>query len=166
MDELHLSANLRTMSYKQICPCRFCGDSFSPQGHYGHETFCDENPHQGVPYDQQEALGVGPGAEDPDPPTGEERSRAGESDDGLPPVQMLSREKKPREAPSECPLCGGEAMDASEALDAYREAVETPHPRAIRAYRLADHACEEPDCAALWGDEFPEPVPMQVVVQQ
>lgn len=148
------------MSPKQICECRFCGDRFTPQGHYSHEQYCDENPNYGIPYDRQEALGLEPGASSDDV----DGSRRDEPE-GLPPTETIGPNKKARDEPPSCPLCGGEAMDASEARRAYQEAADRPHPKALKAYQLADHTCSNPNCAALWGEKYPEPVPMVAVME-
>jgi hypothetical protein len=66
---------------------------------------------------------------------------------------------------SECPLCGhDEVLPADEAKTAYVEAVETPNPKAVLGYEIADHACQNPKCAALWGEKYHEPLPMEEVI--
>lgn len=147
----------------------------TPQGHGNHETNCDENPNPGVPYDFQIEQGLleidmgGPADRNPDP----DQSVENRSDGTLPPRETTARVK---EVPStqtstdggtdECPICGHEdTMDAENALSEYISVVEHPHPKAVLAYRLADKCCNNPTCAALWGDEYHEPIPMGEVLQ-
>lgn len=41
----------------RVCECEFCGrDDLSPQGLRGHQQWCDENPHPGVPPAKLEEL--------------------------------------------------------------------------------------------------------------
>lgn len=149
------------MTPKRVCECRFCGNRYTPQGRYSHEQFCDRNPHYGVPFDRQESLGLEPGASDSNELEG---SRDEPEPEGLPPVETIAAEKKPRSARNECPLCGSEALDADEARRSYQEAADQPNRRALKAYQIAEQTCANPACAALWGGEFPEPVPMLAVM--
>jgi hypothetical protein len=55
-------------------------------------------------------------------------------------------------------------MDAADAKEAYIDAVAHPNPRAVLAYELAEHSCQNPDCAALWGPKYDEALPIDKVV--
>lgn len=164
------------MSSKRVCACRWEGcdrDDLTPQGVRSHETHCDANPNPGVPFEKQRELGLLEGTEgatapdgDPDP----DQSVA-EPPDGLPPVETLAPGKSPPKAESEpsrgpCDLCGCEdVLEASDARERYIASVARPDSRAVLAYELARWACQNPECAALWGGEFDEPVPMEVAIR-
>jgi len=161
----------------RVCECRFCGkDDLTPQGHPSHETWCDENPNPGIPYDKQEELDLledntqqeGDGsAEHPNPD-----QSVSSPTEGLPSVEKLAPDKSVPETEvatdggnDECPLCGhDEVLEAADAKEEYIEAVDTPNPKAVLAYELADRACQNPPCAALWGEKYDEPLPMEAVV--
>ncbi len=155
--------------------CRFCDrDDLTPQGHKSHETHCSENPNPGVPYDVQKDLGLLESKEgtEPDDHPNPDQSVSAESSSGLPSVERLGPDKNtnPTEAVTdggkkECPLCGhDDVLEAEDAKVAYIEAVEKPNPKAVLGYELADHACQNPECAALWGEKYEEPLPMSVVI--
>lgn len=170
------------MSGAQVCTCRFCGrDDLTPQGHKSHETHCDDNSNPGIPYDQQKQLGIldesqKEGADEtPDEtPNPDQSVSASSSGGGLPPVQTLSGGKNTSQTdpvatdgsePESCPLCGhDDVLPASEAKEAYIEAVDQPNPKAVLGYELADLSCQNPQCAALWGEKYEEPLPMEAVV--
>lgn len=160
------------MTGQRICTCRFCGrDDLTPQGHQSHETHCDENPNPGVPYAQQKDLGIlEEEAHEPDDDPNPYQSVSDDSSGGLPDVETLSSEKNAQDAVAdggtrECPICGhDEVLDAGEAKSAYIDAVDQPNPKAVLGYELADHACQNPECAALWGERYDEPLPMSVVL--
>jgi len=165
-------------SVGSICTCRFCGEDKSPQGITNHERHCDENPNPGVPFDFQKEQGLLPddfereGAADgsnPDP------TQDNNPPGGLPPREIASSEKTVRglgdsksdegSEVAQCPVCGHEdVLSAQKALDEYRKAVEHPLPKAVLAYQMADECCNNPTCAALWGDEYHEPLPMGEVL--
>lgn len=88
--------------------------------------------------------------------------------DRLPSVETLSGDKNPTATDGgerSCPCCGtDDVLDAAKAKSAYIDAVENPNPRAVLAYELAEHSCQNPDCAALWGPKYDEAIPMQEVV--
>lgn len=162
------------MTGQQICECRFCGrDNLTPQGHKSHETYCDENPNKGIPYDKQEELGVLEGtgsSESKEAPPDHPNPDQSVSDSAtLPSVETLSPSKKQGEPatdggePDECPLCGADVLDAGEAKAEYTSQVEKPNPKAVLAYKLADWTCTARDCGAVWGDDK-EPVTMEKVV--
>jgi len=155
--------------------CRWDGcerDDLSPQGHKSHETHCDHNPNPGISYTQQQDLGLLDEEERATPNGGPNPDQSvSEPSGGLPSVERLSPDKNPTEkvatdgGKSECPLCGhGDVLDAAEAKTEYVEAVEKPHPKAVLGYELADQACQNPECAALWGEKYHEPLPMEEVV--
>lgn len=153
--------------------CRFCDkDDLTPQGHKSHETHCDENPNPGIPYDQQKELGIleseEEAASDPHPNPDQSVSKGSE---GLPDVETLSPDKSATQKPAtdggtrECPICDGEdVIDAAEAKAGYIDAVDQPNPKAVLGYELADSACQNPECAALWGEKYDEPLPMDRVI--
>lgn len=162
------------MTGQPLCECRFCGrDDLSPQGHGSHETHCDENPNPGVPYDQQKDLGLLESQEgaDTDPRPNPDQSDSAEGSAGLPPVERLAAVNSSSEDVATdggervCPLCGSEGvMDADDAKAEYIDRTDRPNPKAVLGYELADHACQEPACAALWGEKYEEPLPMKAVV--
>lgn len=155
--------------------CRFCGrDDLSPQGHASHETHCDENPNPGVPFEQQKQLGILESQEEAasdDHPNPDQSVSEGSSE-GLPDVDTLGPGKNsPKEeavtdgGEDRCPICDhDDVLDAAEAKEKYIDAVEMPNPRAVLGYELAEKACQNPECAALWGPKYDEPLPMDVVV--
>lgn len=152
--------------------CRFCDRSdLTPQGHKSHETHCDENPNPEIPYDKQAEMDLLEKEETaesghPNP----DQSVSEGSDPGLPSVETLSGGKSEPETATDggnrtCPLCGsGDVLDASEAKAGYIDAVEKPNPKAVHGYELADAACQNPECAALWGEKYDEPLPMSAVI--
>lgn len=169
------------MTGQPIMECRFCErDDLTPQGHKSHETHCDENPNPGISYQQQKELGILD--EDsrkeeatPDDHPNPDQGVSAESSDRLPDVESLSPNKNgggpttepvtDGGEPSECPICGGDDVtEAKEAKADYLGAVENPHPKAVLAYELADWTCRAPECAALWGEEYHEPLTMEEVV--
>lgn len=162
------------MSVQRVCTCRWCGkDDLTPQGHKSHETHCDDNPNPGIPYDQQKDLGLLESQEgaEPDDHPNPDQSVSNESPGGLPSVETLGPDKSPTSKVAtdggerECPLCGhDDVIDASEAKAAYVEAVEMPNPKAVLGYELAESACQNPECAALWGPKYAEPLPMDAVI--
>lgn len=164
-----------------LCACRFCGQDKTPQGIRSHEQYCEDNPHPGVPYEFQEERGLldedaekeGAGPEPSSNPDQSAESGSGR----LPDRSTLPAGKSEGEGgspdpsrtdggnPGECPLCGGtDVLAADDALREYLDAVDSPNPKAVLGYKLADHACADPDCAALWGEEYVEPLPMEAVV--
>lgn len=160
---------------QRVCTCRFCGrDDLTPQGHKSHETHCDDNPNPGIPYDQQKELGIlesHEGADELDEHPNPDQSVSADSSSGLPSVETLGPDKSPSEnvatdgGTQECPLCGSDdVLDASESKEAYIDAVDQPHPKAVLGYELAEHSCQNPECAALWGEKYHEPLPMEEVV--
>lgn len=171
------------MTSPRICRCRFCGrNDLTPQGHTNHERFCDENPHRGISYDQQEDLDLEGETTDPDAdPTDADPRAASIPDDAasgnLPPLTTLpsgssvpvegeTTDAEPDADPDRCPVCeSGETMDADDAKREYINAADQPIPRAVFAYELAEWTCTDPDCAAVWGDEYPEPIPMAEVMR-
>lgn len=158
--------------------CRFCGrDDLTPQGHTSHETHCDDNPNPGIPYAQQKELGILESQEGAGTPEGHPNpdQSVSQPSGGLPDVETLSPDKSPPGSPesaltdggevAECPICeGADVLDAADAKAEYIDAVEHPNPKAVLGYELAEHACADPECAALWGEKFHEPLPMQEVV--
>lgn len=163
------------MTGQPLCECRFCGrDDLSPQGHRSHETHCDENPNPGVPYDQQQELGLLESQEgaEADPRPNPDQSVSSEGS-GLPPVERLSAANSSQGSGQavtdggsrKCPLCGcDDVLDADDAKAEYIDRTDAPNPKAVLGYELADHACQEPACAALWGEKYDEPLPMKAVV--
>lgn len=164
----------------RVCTCRFCGrDDLTPQGHPEHERWCEDNDNRGIPYEKQKELGIlGEGANDADDhPNPDQSVSAGSSAPSLPDVETLAGNKTPGEGgrattdggepspPSECPLCGhDDVIDAERAKSAYVEEADRPNPKAVLGYELADWTCNDPDCAALWGEKYHEPLPMVEVV--
>jgi hypothetical protein len=161
------------MTGQPVMECRFCGrDDLTPQGHKSHETYCDENPNRGIPYDKQDELDLLESKEEavePDHPN-PDQSVSDESGSGLPSVEKLSGSKSTRAAATDggsesCPVCGTEEVTAAkEAKEDYIGAVEHPNPKAVLAYELAESACREPECSALWGPKYDEPLTMREVV--
>lgn len=157
------------MTGQATISCRFCGrDDLSARGLTSHETHCDENPNPGISPSQQKDLGIldeGATNDHPNP----DQSASGTSS-GLPDVETLSGGKSTPEPVTdggdrECPCCGtSDVLDAADAKESYIEAVDRPNPRAVLAYELAEHACQNPECAALWGPKYDEAVPMDQVV--
>lgn len=170
------------MTGQRICACRWDGcprDDLTPQGHKSHETHCDHNPNPGISYDDQQKLGLDDGPQAGGTPDGHPNpDQRADSSGGLPPVETLAGKKNPNESatqvatdggtrsvPSSCPLCGADdVLDAGDAKSAYVDAVDRPNPKAVLGYELADYACNQPACAALWGEEYHEPLPMSEVV--
>lgn len=163
------------MTGQPIMECRFCGrDDLTPQGHKSHETHCDENPNPGIPYDQQQQLDLiesQEGARNTDESPNPDQSVAGSSE-GLPSVKKLGERKNDDVnepvadgGERQCPLCGhDDVLEAADAKEAYISAVDKPHPKAVLGYELADWACQNPECAALWGSKYHEPLPMDAVI--
>lgn len=153
--------------------CRFCDrDDLTPQGHKSHETYCEENPNRGISYDKQaemDLLDEKQEATEPERPN-PDQSVSG-TDSGLPSVETLSggkSEPKPVTDGGEpsCPICeGDDVLDAGEQKEAYIGEVDHPNARAVLAYNLAEWTCADPDCAALWGDKYDEPLTMKEVVE-
>lgn len=149
------------MTPAKPCSCRFCGESFSAQGIREHERTCDDNPRPGVPPEQLRELGE---LEEPD--VDDAGDDVDDVDDELPPVETLEPAPEPDDVGPECPLCGSsDVLDADAAREAYAAAVDgQPNERALKAYAIAEWACQKAECAALWGGEFPEPAPMSAVI--
>jgi hypothetical protein len=157
--------------------CRFCGrDDLSARGITSHETHCDENPNPGISPAKQQELGIleSEGADPDDSPNPHQESD--ESAGGLPSVETLGGGNNTTESGqtaatdggevSECPLCdAADVLPAADAKTAYIDAVEHPNPKAVLGYELAEHACQNPECAALWGGKYDEPLPMKEVVE-
>lgn len=155
----------------QAITCRFCGrDDLSARGLTSHETHCDENPNPGIAPAKQKELGILE-SEAPDEEPNPDQSVSAASSGGLPSVETLSGNKNSPERVADggersCPCCDSDdVLDATDAKTAYIEAVEKPNPRAVLAYELAEHACQNPDCAALWGPKYDEAIPMREVVE-
>jgi len=154
--------------------CRYCGESFTAAGIQNHETWCDENPNPGISPRQQEELGLtdqetGDGTDTITDP----HQEVGSGDGGLPPRSTLSGGGKVRqpvrtdgstdEVSVECPLCeSDDTMHSSDARREYETEKEEPIPGVVLAYKLSERYCN--DCYALWGDEFPEPTPLDEAV--
>lgn len=155
----------------EAAECRYCGESFTAAGIQNHERYCDENPHPGISPEQQQELGL---SSEGEPDTGtnpdQEEVRGGGT---LPPREQLSGSDKgtrsvmadgsTEQVSVECPLCDSEDTTAShDARREYEQQEDTPAPAVVLAFRLSERYCEE--CFALWGDEFPEPIPLQEAV--
>ena len=168
------------MTAQPVMTCRFCGrDDLSPQGHKSHETHCDENPNPGIPHDRQKELGILEGTTRQNgrksrgtQPDQSNPDQSADSSGGLPSVETLSGSKNQGEPatdggePDSCPVCrGSTVMGAADAKESYTDEAAYPHPRAVLAYELARWTCEKPDCAALWGPEYDEPLTMSEVME-
>lgn len=172
------------MTDTAVCTCRWeeCDETKTPQGIKSHETHCDHNPRPGVPYDQQEDLGLlddDAGAEPTDEPI-PDQSDSAEPAGGLPPASTLEPDVKSgvtaatdggtgQHEPEECPLCGHESVtDAETAKAEYLEAVdekdEKANGRVVLAYELADWTCDDMECAGVWGAKYNEPLTMAEVL--
>lgn len=152
------------------CTCRYCGESFSSAGIKNHETWCDQNPRQGVPPDQQDGAAVDPDTEREAPDTDtnpyqEETAGAGT----LPEREIIDKPNKDtrdttRQTPDECPNCGStDTMAASRARKEYERADAATAPPVVLAYRLSERYCNE--CYCVWGDEYPDPTRIDVAVE-
>jgi hypothetical protein len=153
-------------------PCRYCGEKFSPAGITNHETYCDGNPHVGVSPAQQNELGLSEGGEEPD--TGTDPHQEADADAGLlPPRDTLTPDNKDtpkvradgstEEASVECPVCGSDdTMASRDARRDYEREETNPLAGVVLAFNLSERYCQ--DCYQLWGDEFPEPVPLDEAV--
>jgi len=146
------------------CPWDDCDrENLSPQGYTAHVTYCDHNPEPGIPRSKQQELGMietdgndWPSPDEPESPTSP----------SLPPREEPEiTEEHNDDDHRTCPVCDhGDVMDAEEAKAEYLSSCETVHPKAKKGYELADHACQNPHCGALWGDEYAEPLPMEVII--
>lgn len=160
---------------RNVCECRFCGDTFGPDGITNHETFCDENPNSGVPVEKQKELGIlpdeytetgdepgqTPRAAEPDP---DQRAEAA-ADGGLPPRRSPTTDKSSRESGSSeesstCPNCGSQDhIPAFRARKGFENELETPLPDELRATLDAvERYCN--GCWHVWGGELDNPYPI------
>lgn len=156
------------------CQCRYCGEEFTAAGIGNHEKYCDENPHPGISPAQQQELGLEESSEAGEPDTGtnpyqEEADSAGT----LPPRDTLSASDKSTQSvradgstdqvDTDCPLCGdSDTMPSADARREYESDQEEPAAAVVLAFQLSERYCNE--CFALYGDEFPEPVPLDEAI--
>lgn len=162
------------MTAPEASTCRYCGESFTAAGIQNHETWCDENPHPGLSPAQQRELGLGEQEDGSAPDTGTDpHQEVAHGDGALPPRETLASENKVTrslmadwstdEVPVECPVCGStDTLASADARRDYEREEEQPLAGVVLAFQLSERYCQ--DCYALWGDEFPEPTPLDEAV--
>ena len=145
-----------------ICECRFCGEGFTPQGIRNHETYCEQNPHKGVPPSKLEEHGFLDDTE-PESETGADGDGADPDQESegpvdLPPRETLESSKNTTGAPPECANCGSNnVVPAAKAREKYqRENPNSTIPELLLAFNRADQYCNE--CYALDGETYDRPV--------
>lgn len=149
----------------QVCPCRFCESKFSAAGITNHETYCDANPHQGVPVEKQEELGLLDDSEDEDEtetsPTADPDQRDAET--RLPARESVADADKPTgdsvetspRSTSKCPICGStDILPSHEARENYADHLgEVPEGLRATFDATESYCCR---CYAVWGGALDE----------
>lgn len=160
----------------ELSECRYCGESFTAAGIQNHETWCDQNPHPGISPAQQKELGLTDQNEGRDTDTDTDTHQdVGSGGGALPSRTTLQGSGKvtgsvtamadgsTEEVPVECPLCGSDdTMASADARREYESETKEPIAGVVLAFQLSERYCN--DCFALWGDEMPEPVPLDEAV--
>lgn len=154
------------MSSAPRVPCRFCEGKYEPSGITNHETYCSENPNEGVPVEKQRDLGILPDADVDDVDADDDADTDDAVTDGG--NELPERETLPADEPESpettesignshsCPECGSSnTITAFQARQEFEKRLST-FPDGLRTTLDATNRyCNE--CFSVWGGELSEP---------
>lgn len=151
------------MSAPECCDCRFCGESFGPDGITNHETWCDENPNRGTPVEKQKELGILEASDEPSdveapsPSAADPDQRVASTDGGeLPPRDKLAAvDKTTGDGPSGCKNCGSDdVIPAHEARKGFKHELGELPDELRATLDAVEKYCN--DCWHVYGGELDE----------
>jgi len=165
------------MSAPEMCPCRFCGEKYTPAGIKNHERWCDDHPEQGMDPDRAEELGL---LEDSETAGADESPSADPHQRDNPGERLPSRQELPHEDNSysnpnrgetvsqggeNCPGCGStDVITAEQALAEFRDRLEDVPDGLVVTLEASERYCNE--CYSVSGGALSEPFDLNRGVAQ